>query len=99
TRLHRYDSTFATFFGRDDNRHRGQLHDGLFQNGTGIIVGRLRRCQAKGGDLPGVVSTPAKLEAITGLDRKSTRLNSSHVSISYAVFCSKKKQDTETFPP
>src|SRR5699024_11505833 len=28
-----------------------------------------------------------------GLDRKSTRLNSSHVSISYAVFCLKKKKD------
>src|SRR5699024_12069920 len=27
----------------------------------------------------------------TDLDRKSTRLNSSHVSISYAVFCLKKK--------
>src|SRR5699024_11697977 len=27
----------------------------------------------------------------TTLDRKSTRLNSSHVSISYAVFCLKKK--------
>src|SRR5437868_7628952 len=26
-------------------------------------------------------------------DRKSTRLNSSHVSISYAVFCLKKKTD------
>src|SRR5437868_15537470 len=26
------------------------------------------------------------------LDRKSTRLNSSHVSISYAVFCLKKKK-------
>src|SRR5690606_42099652 len=26
-----------------------------------------------------------------GLDRKSTRLNSSHVNISYAVFCLKKK--------
>src|SRR5207249_8362149 len=26
-----------------------------------------------------------------GADRKSTRLNSSHVSISYAVFCLKKK--------
>src|SRR5439155_21763591 len=26
-------------------------------------------------------------------DRKSTRLNSSHVAISYAVFCLKKKQD------
>src|SRR5699024_9325350 len=27
-----------------------------------------------------------------GTDRKSTRLNSSHVSISYAVFCLKKKK-------
>src|SRR5690625_6670962 len=29
--------------------------------------------------------------ALTGVDRKSTRLNSSHVAISYAVFCLKKK--------
>src|SRR5690606_41517409 len=28
-----------------------------------------------------------------GLDRKSTRLNSSHVKISYAVFCLKKKKN------
>src|SRR5207249_6414317 len=28
---------------------------------------------------------------VENLDRKSTRLNSSHVSISYAVFCLKKK--------
>src|SRR5699024_12008607 len=28
-------------------------------------------------------------------DRKSTRLNSSHVSISYAVFCLKKKKNKE----
>src|SRR5699024_12854214 len=28
---------------------------------------------------------------LSGEDRKSTRLNSSHVSISYAVFCLKKK--------
>src|SRR5437660_7501806 len=28
----------------------------------------------------------------TSLDRKSTRLNSSHVAISYAVFCLKKKE-------
>src|SRR5690625_6090459 len=27
-------------------------------------------------------------------DRKSTRLNSSHVAISYAVFCLKKKNET-----
>src|SRR5690625_5607596 len=28
-------------------------------------------------------------------DRKSTRLNSSHVAISYAVFCLKKKSETK----
>src|SRR5699024_12778150 len=32
------------------------------------------------------------LQSFDGLDRKSTRLNSSHVSISYAVFCLKKKK-------
>src|SRR5690625_7634049 len=30
---------------------------------------------------------------LDGRDRKSTRLNSSHVAISYAVFCLKKKKD------
>src|SRR5690606_14218978 len=30
-------------------------------------------------------------------DRKSTRLNSSHVKISYAVFCLKKKKNSTTF--
>src|SRR5258705_2065112 len=29
----------------------------------------------------------------SGLDRKSTRLNSSHLGISYAVFCLKKKKN------
>src|SRR5699024_11317432 len=32
-------------------------------------------------------------EAMLGLDRKSTRLNSSHVSKSYAVFCLKTKRE------
>src|SRR5690349_24315472 len=36
---------------------------------------------------PGVIR-----RAILILDRKSTRLNSSHVEISYAVFCLKKKK-------
>src|SRR5438132_2201600 len=31
----------------------------------------------------------------TGQDRKSTRLNSSHTVISYAVFCLKKKKTTK----
>src|SRR5437773_7892674 len=33
------------------------------------------------------------------LDRKSTRLNSSHITISYAVFCLKKKTTTNTQAP
>src|SRR5699024_12677229 len=37
-------------------------------------------------------TAPHLLEAETAEDRKSTRLNSSHVSISYAVFCLKKKK-------
>src|SRR5205807_5606260 len=34
----------------------------------------------------------------TGRDRKSTRLNSSHLVISYAVFCLKKKKSCLRFP-
>src|SRR5690242_21647672 len=33
-----------------------------------------------------------------GVDRKSTRLNSSHMSISYAVFCLKKKKNYRNDP-
>src|SRR2546426_4784258 len=33
-------------------------------------------------------------EALKKIDRKSTRLNSSHLVISYAVFCLKKKKST-----
>src|SRR5439155_9935134 len=35
---------------------------------------------------------PQGRQLLTQLDRKSTRLNSSHVAISYAVFCLKKKK-------
>src|SRR5699024_11932929 len=38
-------------------------------------------------------STPRGCTHIVSLDRKSTRLNSSHVSRSYAVFCLKKKKN------
>src|SRR2546426_3138428 len=41
--------------------------------------------------LPGQASSS---EALAGTDRKSTRLNSSHLVISYAVFCLKKKKKT-----
>src|SRR3712207_7534548 len=33
----------------------------------------------------------------SGIDRKSTRLNSSHANISYAVFCLKKKNNSRQY--
>src|SRR5690349_23020316 len=49
----------------------------------------------------GLVGRPAEHVAAEGQrgdleDRKSTRLNSSHVEISYAVFCLKKKKQQDT---
>src|SRR2546429_7317676 len=40
----------------------------------------------------------ARAERSHGADRKSTRLNSSHGYISYAVFCLKKKRKTQRYP-
>src|SRR5436309_12288191 len=37
-------------------------------------------------------------DALLQIDRKSTRLNSSHVKISYAVFCLKKKKTRNSCP-
>src|SRR5699024_11525144 len=42
-----------------------------------------------------VPALAAKHTSALKRDRKSTRLNSSHVSISYAVFCLKKKNDND----
>src|SRR3712207_7150399 len=40
----------------------------------------------------GTLAYPTGGKGYRGLDRKSTRLNSSHANISYAVFCLKKKK-------
>src|SRR5436305_11955079 len=44
------------------------------------------------------VVAPAEAAVNVKLDRKSTRLNSSHVRISYAVFCLKKKKIKSHIP-
>src|SRR3712207_7727127 len=50
------------------------------------------RVQLVGDDL--FVTNPERLaDGISRGDRKSTRLNSSHANISYAVFCLKKKKN------
>src|SRR5437588_13120093 len=55
---------------------------GMPETVMGVLSGRLtlRQARARG------------LEFCGDIDRKSTRLNSSHTVISYAVFCLKKKK-------
>src|SRR2546422_5766276 len=46
--------------------------------------------------LGGILGSPVQAGEISVADRKSTRLNSSHGYISYAVFCLKKKKNEIT---
>src|SRR5437868_9883571 len=72
------------------------LHDALpiFQLPRNAFANFAEKAQAEGIQFLGGCCgcNAAYIHAFArGLDRKSTRLNSSHVSISYAVFCLKKK--------
>src|SRR5207245_9100719 len=66
--------------GRND--FLGRVHDGKTLKSFGVNPG---------GYIGFFNPATNKRETFTGKDRKSTRLNSSHGSISYAVFCLKKK--------
>src|SRR3712207_7155693 len=77
------------------------LHDALpiwhpapDEGGRDRAVGRAERAVQRSADPPGgvVVEVPAHQTPELLADRKSTRLNSSHANISYAVFCLKKKK-------
>src|SRR3712207_7042190 len=48
-------------------------------------------------DAPVVYASAREGVATMSLDRKSTRLNSSHANISYAVFCLKKKKNNKCY--
>src|SRR5437870_6841429 len=61
----------------------------LYTNNLGIFGPRSTRSPRK------IAFRPSGAEG----DRKSTRLNSSHVAISYAVFCLKKKTGLEGAQP
>src|SRR5437867_9308874 len=59
--------------------------------GVAIVAGRLRDRHGNGASGRfGLSQSPGGV-----LDRKSTRLNSSHRTISYAVFCLKKKMEEQ----
>src|SRR2546427_4742601 len=59
------------------------------------VIG-LKRTQENGKPLFTIVTDQDEYPARNQQDRKSTRLNSSHSQISYAVFCLKKKKTKNT---
>src|SRR5256885_13168000 len=74
---------YTTLF-RSLRRHCGRLDEWTAETGVGEDV----RDDA---GLARILGEPGGLPLVPG-DRKSTRLNSSHLVISYAVFCLKKKK-------
>src|SRR5690242_21420103 len=79
------------------------LHDALPISRAGELLlqrappGRHRERLHRGRGTPGLGRSVARSRVVEPrLDRKSTRLNSSHMSISYAVFCLKKKKKQNT---
>src|SRR5690348_18137850 len=80
--------------------------DGVFKPGDALwgiqqseheITGAFWRIKGQGGRIlePLEFDEDKRPWAAITADRKSTRLNSSHPSISYAVFCLKKKKNTQ----
>src|SRR3712207_6868914 len=73
---------------------RSQAHDDQAERRHGeLVAGQLERV-----DEPRQEQTECRERHHDGeqQDRKSTRLNSSHANISYAVFCLKKKKKNST---
>src|SRR3712207_7803110 len=65
----------------------------LFRSSAAVLVGAFAVVMLGAGPAAaGDVLEPADAAELAQLDRKSTRLNSSHANISYAVFCLKKKK-------
>src|SRR3712207_7285077 len=59
-------------------------------------VARLKRAAKRKPFILSSASGQGVQEVLHALDRKSTRLNSSHANISYAVFCLKKKKTNQS---
>src|SRR5260221_10503060 len=86
--------------GRGEHDHRNHpellIRFDLLQHLQSIDFGQFQIEEQDGGITirAGSEGTPAIkiIQGLLDLDRKSTRLNSSHTVISYAVFCLKKKK-------
>src|SRR5438874_7176960 len=89
-------STSSSFFFHDTTTteiYTLSLHDALPISRLDTTSGA-RGAAPRGATARGPLSARASYLPLSNLkeDRKSTRLNSSHVEISYAVFCLKKKK-------
>src|SRR3712207_7705567 len=88
-----YTTLFRSAHGGGERAGEGQSSSAPAGRGRGALLRGLH----DGGE----VLQPAELQPLAGeeegVDRKSTRLNSSHANISYAVFCLKKKKQPD--PP
>src|SRR2546427_7771045 len=68
----------------------------LFRSGQlAVDTGQVLRNPVR--DVFGLVKLDHDLGVVRKTDRKSTRLNSSHSQISYAVFCLKKKKNSSRY--
>src|SRR3712207_8147869 len=67
----------------------------LFRStGKGLLIRSI--CAVAFGQPPRAITAGGSEDELEKrIDRKSTRLNSSHANISYAVFCLKKKKDND----
>src|SRR3712207_8572278 len=79
------------FSGKDATHGTSKYFRHGGSNGSNTFPGRVIKNKGMPGRCGGSKSTVSNL-----LDRKSTRLNSSHANISYAVFCLKKKKNDTT---
>src|SRR5256885_12358260 len=65
------------------------------ETGAGLLY-PVGSTEALAAQLVGLLREPDRCRRLGERDRKSTRLNSSHLVISYAVFCLKKKKALPT---
>src|SRR3712207_8888556 len=80
-----YTTLFRSLLPRGLATGDGERQDDVLLRGEG-------RQQVEGLEDEADVGPPQPRQRAVGQDRKSTRLNSSHANISYAVFCLKKKK-------
>src|SRR5690349_22547857 len=84
-----YTTLFRSGQGQEARRHQRPARRVRSRRDADLRRDQARREPAQGAEQP--VQAHLDAAVVQPEDRKSTRLNSSHVEISYAVFCLKKK--------